>query len=70
MAGNLRFWNLRPIPSPFHPESRKAMMMNERPRFPKPLVPVQIRAGAPFYVSPQGSGNFCGTAFRLNPASL
>jgi hypothetical protein len=32
---------------PSIPKSHKSMIINARPRFPKPLVPVQVRAGAP-----------------------
>jgi hypothetical protein len=35
------------IHPPFHPKTRKVVMTNERQRFPKPLVPVKVRAGAP-----------------------
>jgi len=37
----------REIHPPFHPKLHKYMMINQRRRFPKPLVPVQVRAGAP-----------------------
>jgi hypothetical protein len=55
----------RKIHPPFHPKSHKYRMINERHRFPKALVPVQVRAGAPL----QGDGIW-GLAKRLRKRAL